>query len=135
MPTISGINHISLTVTDLDVSTSWYTGVLGFTLDAEVEGDGFTRTRLTHPDAPIVLALTAHDDGPDDPFDERRVGLDHIAFAVPTLDEVEEWSRRFDVLNVEHSEIKARSGGAGERAMITLRDPDGIQLEVFALEA
>jgi len=33
---------------------------------------------LVQPSAAISLALLTHDDGADDTFDRRRVGLDHL---------------------------------------------------------
>lgn len=130
MPTITGIHHVSLTVTDLARSVAWYTDVLGFAVDADVEGDTFRRTRLRHPDAPLVLTLTRHSAGTSEPFAETRPGLDHLALQAPGLTDVEEWQRHLDERGVAHSPIKRRSG---EVAIITLRDPDNIQLEIFAL--
>lgn len=41
---------------------------------------------------------------------------------------MQELKRRFEERGVEHSEVKDAASGA---TMITLRDPDNIQLEVF----
>lgn len=131
MPSIAAFHHVSLTVTDLARSVEWYTRVLGFAVDAKITGETFRRTRLRHPDSGLVLTLTRHDNGAFDPFDETRVGVDHLAFRVPTFADVEEWARRFDEHGVEHSSIKR---GSGDMAMITLRDPDNIQLEVTAVQ-
>ncbi len=104
--------------------------MLGFNLDAEVHGDGFRRNRLRHPDAGITLTLTAHDAGSNDRFDERRTGMDHVSFAVPSVDHLHAFKEEFAERGVDHSEIKPTASGAG--GMITFRDPDNIQLEVFA---
>ena len=130
MPTLAGYSHLSFTVTDLERSTEWYREVLGFALDATVEGDGFRRNRLRHLDAGIILTLTQHDAGAGDPFDERRTGMDHVAFAVPSTEDLHEFGERFDELGIEHSDVKPTISGAG--GIITFRDPDNIQLEVFA---
>ena len=130
MPSIAGYSHLSLTVTDLDKSTEWYGQMLGFAVDSHVEGAGFRRNRLRHPDARITLTLTDHETGPDDPFDERRTGMDHVSFAVPSMEDLLDFKERFEDRGVEHSEIKPTASGAG--GMITFRDPDNIQLEVFA---
>ena len=130
MPTLAGYSHLSLTVTNLDKSTRWYRELLGFFLDSEVKGDGFRRNRLRHPDAGITLTLTAHDAGSGDRFDERRTGMDHVSFAVPSIDELHVFKEQFVERGVDHSEIKPTASGAG--GMITFRDPDNIQLEVFA---
>ena len=130
MPTLAGYSHLSLTVTDLDKSTRWYTELLGFSLDAEVEGDGFRRNRLRHPDAGITLTLTAHDAGSRDRFDERRTGMDHGSFAVPSMEDLLSFQELFADRGVDYSDVKPTVSGAGE--IITFRDPDNIQLEVFA---
>ncbi len=130
MPTLAGYSHLSLTVTDLDKSTEWYREVLGFSLDSEVQGDGFRRNRLRHPDAGITLTLTAHDAGTADRFDERRTGMDHVSFAVPSMDDLLGFQERFSERGVEQSDVKPTASGAG--GIITFRDPDNIQLEVFA---
>ncbi|HET7486395.1 MAG TPA: VOC family protein [Acidimicrobiales bacterium] len=129
MTTIRAIHHLSLSVTDLGPSTEWYRQTLGFEVVAEVEGDGFRRNRMRSPGG-VILTLTAHDRNEGEAFDERRTGMDHVSLAVGGDDEVVEWKHRFERLGVEHSDIKRLRPGA---AMITLRDPDNIQLEVFGL--
>ena len=128
MAEIQGYHHVSLSVTDLGKSTGWYCETLGFDVDAEIEGNGFRRTRLRAPGSGLTLTLTAHEQQPGEPFDERRAGVDHIAFDVGSTEAVHELKGRFEQLGVIHSEVKQAAGGS---AMITLRDPDNVQLEVF----
>lgn len=128
MAEIRGYHHVSLSVSDLGKSTEWYQQALGLDVDAEFEGTGFRRARLRAPGSGTTLTLTAHDQASGDPFSERRPGLDHVALQVGSVEEVQELKRRFEELGVDHSELKEASSGA---AMITLRDPDKIQLEVF----
>ena len=130
MPTLSAYSHLSLSVTDLAVSSDWYCDILGFEVTARVEGEGFLRHRLRQPDAGITLTLTAHEANEGDAFDEHRTGMDHVSFVVPSVDDIHAFKERFQEKGVEHSDVKATAGGAG--GMITFRDPDNIQLEVFA---
>ena len=130
MPTLAAYSHLSLSVTDIDQSTDWYCDVLGFELTARVEGDGFVRSRLRQPDAGITLTLTAHEANEGDAFDERRTGMDHVSFVVASIDDIHAFKEHFAEKGVEHSDVKPTAGGAG--GMITFRDPDNIQLEVFA---
>ena len=76
----------------------------------------------------LTLTLTAHEQQTGEPFDEHRAGVDHIAFDVGSAEAVQELKERFEASGVVHSEIKKAASGS---AMITLRDPDNIQLEVF----
>jgi glyoxylase I family protein len=127
---ISGFSHLSFTVTDRERSVAWYEAVLGFTRHSEVEAATFRRTRMRHPDGGVMVTLTQHDAGSGDRFDETRTGIDHLSFAVPDLDDLKDWKRRFEEHDVDHTEIKETGPQSG---MITFRDPDNIQLEVFAL--
>lgn len=128
MAEIQGYHHVSLSVSDLGKSAEWYRQTLGFEIDAEIEGNGFRRIRLRAPGSGLTLTLTAHEQQSGGPFDERRAGVDHIAFNVGGAEAVQELKGRFEELGVVHSDVKQAASGS---AMITLRDPDNIQLEVF----
>jgi len=127
MPEILAFHHLSLSVTDLGRSTKWYQQLLGLEVVAELEGKGFRRNRLRSPTSGLTITLTVHDQRASDIFDERRPGMDHVALLVGA-GEVEDLKRQFEALGVVHSEIKTTAAGA---AMITLRDPDNIQIEVL----
>ena len=127
MTEVIGYHHLSLSVSDLDKSTEWYQQVLGLDVAAEIEGEGFLRTRLRAPGSGVTLTLTRHDQQSGETFSERRPGMDHVALQVSSADEVKTLKDRFEQLGVNHSEVKGSNG----TAMITLRDPDNIQIEVF----
>lgn len=128
MSEILGYHHLSLSVTDLERSVAWYREALSLEVEAEIEGAGFRRVRLQAPGGALTLTLTSHDQQSGEPFDERRAGLDHVAFHVGDLVEVQNLKGHFERLGTEHSDVKEAANGS---AMITLRDPDNIQLEVF----
>ena len=128
MAEVQGYHHVSLSVSDLGKSAEWYGETLGFEIDAQIEGEGFRRTRLRAPGSGLTLTLTAHEQQTGEPFDERRAGVDHIAFNVGSAEAVQELKGRFEARGVIHSDVKKAASGS---AMITLRDPDNIQLEVF----
>lgn len=132
MPSITGIHHVGLSVTDLDRSAGWYVEVLGFTVVARIDGNGFTRVRLRRADCPVILTLTCHDGRAGDAFDERRPGLDHLAFEVADVADVEAWHRHLTAAGVTQSGIQRTPDGAGAR--IAFRAPDGIQLELFGAD-
>jgi glyoxylase I family protein len=60
----------------------------------------------------------------------RRTGLDHVGFHVPSRTALNDWLDHFEALGVEHSPIADREYGA----VLTFRDPDGIQFEMFFRE-
>ena len=129
MPAIAGYHHLSVTVTDIERSTAWYTEVLGFTKARDFERDGFRKVLLVHPSSGTVFGFTDHRDrGSGDAFSEFRTGMDHVAFAVADRAELQAWKARFEELSIDHSEITPSAVGE----LIAFRDPDNVQLEVFA---
>lgn len=132
MGTIVGYHHLSLTVGDLPRSIRWYQEVLAMELEKEFERAGFRRARLRTPNGEVTLTLTAHDDQLPGSFSEQRIGLDHVAFRIGGIEDLHAMKTRLEELGIEHSGIK--TGGDGT-AMLTLRDPDNIQLEVFSAPA
>lgn len=129
-PTISAIHHVAINVHDLDQSERWYADVLGFSRLGPFAGEGFQRVLMRHPSG-VVLGLTKHDD-PEaaEPFSERRTGLDHLGFQVADREQLEAWVARFDELGMVHSEI--RYTPITGSYLVAFRDPDNIQLEVYA---
>ena len=129
-PTLSAIDHIALTVHDLDQSERWYSEVLSFSRVTLAPGDGFQRVIMRHPSG-IILGLTGHESPEASaPYSEQRPGLDHLSFGVADREQLEAWVARFDELGVTHSEI-TQIGATGS-CFIAFRDPNNIQLEVFA---
>lgn len=130
LPAISGFGHIDFTVTDLERSARWWDEVLGFKLVHRRERPEFTLVNLIHP-CGVVIGLMSHSDPGSDRFDERVVGLDHFALQVPDRPALEAWATHLDALDVQHTGIQEETGGP----LIVLRDPDNIQLELWAFDS
>jgi len=129
---IIGLHHLGLTVADVERSARWYEDVLEFRRVGGL-GDATTERRkvfLRHTGLQLRLGLVEHRSSSGQPFDETRTGLDHLAFEVPSQDELERWARRLDELGVAHSPIAASHSIPGA-AVLVFRDPDNIQLELF----
>ncbi len=132
MPQISGYHHVSLTVADIDKSAGWYGEVLGFKKFTDFERDGFRKILLLDPASGAMFGFTDHRArASGDAFSEFRTGLDHLAFSVADRATLEAWKARFEQLGVDHTEIKPSAMGD----VIIFRDPDNIQLEVYAQHA
>ncbi|OFJ53862.1 VOC family protein [Mycolicibacterium grossiae] len=135
----TGLHHVRITVTDLARSRAFYEEVLGFAVAAESPGD---------PDDPavrndparlyggvvfqtngILFGLRPVADA-SDRFDSTRVGLDHISFAVPSVDQLDAVAERLADAGVEHGEV-TRLEDFGI-AILSFEDPDGINLELSA---
>ena len=116
-------------MTDGDRSAQWWHDVLGFALVVQVDQPGFRVWGMLHRSG-VYVGLTTHSDSVGAAFDERAVGLDHLALNVADRSALEDWVNHLDHLGVPHSEIKEENGGP----LITLRDPDNIQLELHAYD-
>jgi catechol-2,3-dioxygenase len=62
------------------------------------------------------------------PFNERRVGLDHLAFTCSSRSELEAWQIRLDELGIVNGGVVDAAYGS----VLSFRDPDNIALEFFA---
>ena len=128
MPGIEGINHITLTVTDVERSREWYESVLGFRTLNVLEIGGYRMVVLGDPRSGTVIALDRKSGAEGDPFDETRTGLDHLSFTVRDIDELRAWRAHLERLGVPHSPMAEDPFGL----VLVFRDPDNIQLELFA---
>jgi glyoxylase I family protein len=131
-PRSGEIHHFGLTVRDVDVSAKWYVEHLGFQKVGEFESPDGARRKvfLRHDGLRARLGLTEHRSGNQDVFDETRVGLDHMAFAVEDHTELAAWVTRLTAARVVHSPIAPANSIPGA-AVLVFRDPDNIQLEFF----
>ncbi|PZS24996.1 MAG: glyoxalase [Pseudonocardiales bacterium] len=129
---ITGIHHFGLTVGNVDASAAWYVEVLGFRRVGEFASSDGARRKvfLRHAGLRARLGLTEHRDGASDVFDETRVGLDHLAFEVADRAELDAWASRLATAGVVHTSVMP-ANSIPDAAVLVLRDPDNIQLELF----
>ncbi len=116
---IKGLNHVKLTVSDLEQSKIFYTRLPGFKLVA------------AYPDfymfscGKCYLGITTHKEKQkSQKFEEFNVGLDHISFEIDTS--LEEALVFLDDNKISHGEIQILSN---DLSVLAFRDPDNIQLE------
>src|SRR3982751_2895836 len=94
-------------------------------VDAHDEGVDFRVGVL--PDGTLI-GLRQYANGSGDAFDPFRTGLDHLALAVPSTDELPEWEQRFAEQGVTYS--MAQEGPFGWA--LNFKGPDRVALELFA---
>jgi len=127
---VKGVSHVSLSVSDLHRSLGFYRDVLKLPLLQEpISGAKFEGEEAMCLIGQTALVLQSHADHEGGAFDPRRTGLDHLAFHVSGRDVLEEWETLLDESACSHSGIVEVEGWGW---MIEFRDPDGIQLELFA---
>ena len=129
LPGINGFGHIDLTVTDVERSVRWWEEVLGFKLINTRDTADFKLRSVIHP-CGFWIGLMAHSNPASDRFDERAVGLDHIALRVPDRAALEAWAQHLDDRGVAHSGVQEEQAGP----VLVFRDPDNIQLEFWAFD-
>lgn len=131
VPSITGRLLPILTVRDLTRSTAWYVQVFGMDVRRQfVDVQGRVGDAcLVEPSSGAEICLIDHVANPGDAFSEFRTGLDHLEFLVPDRSDLDQWAEHLDALDVEHSGVKAPP--YSKNAMLTFRDPDNIQLELF----
>lgn len=123
---LAGFSHISLTVSDLDGSRSWYSQALGWT---ELMGGRTDTTTFAVGQLPggATVVLRTHDAPLTDPFDARRPGLDHASFAVTAEEDLTEIEQRLQAMGATVSPIRRLPTAH----VLSFRDRDGIALEVY----
>ena len=130
--TFPSLNHVVLTVRDLDVSAPWYQALIGVDpIHDEHTDAGFHHVvwRLSNG---TVVGIHQHDRSVEGGrFSEFRVGLDHVGFGCANRGELEAWVKRLDELGIEHGGIVDEDYGSG----LSFRDPDGIALEFITFPA
>jgi glyoxylase I family protein len=126
MPEFPTITHVALTVSDLGVSVPWYESLLG--AKPVLDEDTGPFRHVVWAIGGTLLGLHEFPDGKGGTFDERRVGLDHVAFACANRAELQQWEDRLKELGVANGGIVDAGYGSG----LSFRDPDNIALEFFA---
>jgi catechol 2,3-dioxygenase-like lactoylglutathione lyase family enzyme len=133
MPNFTGVSHVELTVRDADRSAAWYEKVLCMTVlefpEYATPGVSARVVQVINLGAGLSFGLIQDDSGEDGEFSEFRVGLDHLALAVDSRDELESWAAHLDACGVPYSGIGDHPYGS----LLVFRDPDNIQLELFVL--
>jgi glyoxylase I family protein len=130
----SAVAHVRLTVTDIDRSRSFYDSVFGWPVAFEVppDADEATRDQLSFLYGGIIYdignSLIGLRPVSRDRFDEDRTGLDHLAFAVGSRDELDAAASHLDGLGISHEPVK----DIGVGYILEFRDPDDIALELMA---
>lgn len=134
----ASIHHIALTVTDLDASIRWYEQVFGVVYQMDAPHPGGVGKVLADESWQLVIVLHRHDTPARGPFTETQTGLDHVGFMVALRVDLEAWQSHLEAQGVQRSPAADRpltqSPIADEPygSVLVFRDPDNIQLELFA---
>src|SRR4030081_1153070 len=130
MPEFPAITHVALTVTSLERSVPWYKDLFGS--DPILDEDTGPFQRVAWLTGGTIVGVTQFPDlDSTEPFNERRPGLDHLAFGCANRDELKAWEIRLNELGIPNGGIV----DAPSYSALSFRDPDNIALEFFAPRA
>lgn len=127
MPQVSGLDHLVLTVTDLDRTVAFYRDILGMVPQQFHPADGSTRWALSFGTQKINLHQA------DNPFDPKAhvpvAGSADLCFL--TQMPLSDWQAHLAHcgVGIEEGPV-ARTGATGPLMSIYLRDPDGNLIEI-----
>lgn len=127
MPTITGGHHIAFTVTDADRSARFYEDLLGMQVVMQGDDDEVRFRVLMCPGSGWVVGVRQYLGREEGPFDEFRCGLDHFAFTVASMEDLQGWERALEEKGIPYSPIAETPIGT----VVVFRDPDDIQLEFW----
>jgi lactoylglutathione lyase len=126
---IVNTGHVGLNVVDVDRSTRFYRDALRLEVTAEGT-DAAHRYAFLAQGGQLLITLWQQADGR---FSTTQPGLHHLAFQVPSLDEVRAAEARLRQLGAEfvYDGVMAHDEGAPSGGIFFL-DPDGTRLEIYA---
>ena len=138
---VNGLHHVVIRVQDPDVSRAFYEQTFDFTFIELPVDAGIASAWRGHPNGGtllatalgetfLVLAPPLEGTPDDDRFNERRVGVDHLAFGVADAGALEEVVAALErvgtrTAGVEHDPVL-------DKSYVAFRDPDNVQWEFYA---
>lgn len=127
MPALTSLDHLVLTVADIDRTIAFYREVLGMAAERFTPADGSTRWALKFGQQKINLHLAGQE------FDPKAAhpmpGSADLCFLSDTALDV--WQAHFERLGIKIEEGPiARTGATGPILSLYIRDPDKNLLEV-----
>jgi glyoxylase I family protein len=129
-PTFAKVSHISFSVRDAEASARWWRQLFALEDLDRAYGDGWTGILLIHPATATIVEFQQHDANGGERFNPARTGFDHMGFKVDSRTDLDDWQAHFKRFNVDFTPIVDREYGS----VLTFRDPDGIQFEIFYRE-
>ena len=118
----SGLNHIIMTIKDVNISRTFYGDLLGFEIRNLADGFFFVTGGVA------IFFFPSSQGIPDDRFNEFRIGLDHLSFTAPSEGALQSFAELLQSSGVETKGVETYHTG---NRYVAFRDPDNIQLEYW----
>lgn len=123
-----GLNHLGLTVRDLDKTTAFFAEVLGWEVTARDES--YPRTTVTDGSLRLTLWQVQMDDPA--PFDRKTaLGLHHLALEVADEATLTDLAQTLSALPDIKVEFMPEPMGQGPRQHMMFAEPGGLRIELL----
>jgi catechol 2,3-dioxygenase-like lactoylglutathione lyase family enzyme len=123
-PKTMGIHHIALRCSDMAITKKFYQETIGFSLALE------TSELIAFVAEPVIIAFKkANAEFHKDVFTPFNIGLDHVALACETEEELERVARELTAAGVENTGVKLDA--TLQKLYVAFKDPDRIQWEFY----
>lgn len=118
----SGLNHIIMTIKDIESSRAFYGDLLGFEIKTIADGFLFVTGGVG------IFFFPSRHPISDDRFNEFRIGLDHLSFTAPSEEALQLLAERLQASGIQTKGVETYFTG---NKYVAFRDPDNIQLEYW----
>jgi len=118
------IDHLVLTVQDIRRSAAFYSAIFG---EPAYQNEGSVMYYIGP--TRLFLTLPRGTPLPNDSFDPKRIGLEHFAIHIASVEDLKEIEKVLNNGSITHSGIHIDSHSGKEK--IWLDDPDKIRVEFF----
>ncbi len=116
------IDHLVFRVSSFDKTERFYNALLGPSTYRD-------ESSIMYMVSGTRIFFTLADEVKIGTYDKESIGLNHLAFGVRTLAELEAISGQLDSSGIQHSGVRIDEYGLKE--FIWLDDPDGLRIEFY----
>jgi catechol-2,3-dioxygenase len=126
IPTLAGVHHLKLPVSDLDRSMAWYGRCLGYQVAIEFREHGRrTGVSMVHPDGGPWLGLVHAPERA-----RAAAGFDYFSIGVPDRSSLESLAAHLTELGEQHAGVHFATVGW---ILPMLHDPDGHEVRFYTV--
>jgi glyoxylase I family protein len=125
-PKTTGIHHIGLRCTDMEIAKKFYRDILGFTIALD------TPELIAFLAGPAIIAFKKANAQPgEEVFTPFNIGLDHVALACESETELNRVAEALSDAGVENTGVKIDE--TLQKQYVAFKDPDRIQWEFYMI--
>ena len=123
-PKTPGIHHIALRCSDMAITKEFYQEKIGFVLALD------SPELIAFVAGPVIIAFKkANAEFHKDVFTPFNIGLDHVALACETEEELHRCAKELTAAGIENTGVKLDE--TLQKLYVAFKDPDRIQWEFY----